>query len=117
VVEHPGAEEGGLLVDETGFLKKGKQAAGVKRPYSGPAGSVDTWQIGVFLAYATASASAFLGRARYLPKEWLEEKERGKSAGIPEQPAVAPKPALARQMIPQAIDERVPFRGVSADRI
>jgi SRSO17 transposase len=40
-----------------------------------------------------------------LPKEWLEDKERCKSAGIPEQTEFATKPELARQMIQKAIEE------------
>ena len=53
----------------------------------------------------------------YLPTEWLEDKERCKSAGIPEQTEFATKPELARQMIQQARDERVPFRWVTAESI
>ena len=41
-----------LVVDETGFLKKGTTSVGVQRQYSGTAGKVDNCQLGVFLAYA-----------------------------------------------------------------
>src|ERR687889_315505 len=53
VVEHLGAEEAVLVVDETRFLKKGRHSAGVARQYSGTAGRVENCQIGVFLAYAS----------------------------------------------------------------
>src|SRR5258708_27849571 len=38
VTEHLGEGDGLLVVDETGFLKKGKKSAGVARQYSGTAG-------------------------------------------------------------------------------
>jgi SRSO17 transposase len=53
VVEQLGSQEAVLIVDETGFLKKGQQSAGVKRQYSGTAGRVENCQVGVFLTYAT----------------------------------------------------------------
>src|SRR2546425_3032642 len=49
VSEHLGAADGILVVDETGFLKKGKKSAGVARQYSGTAGRRENCQIGVFL--------------------------------------------------------------------
>jgi SRSO17 transposase len=117
VVEQLGSQEGVLIVDETGFLKKGQQSAGVKRQYSGTAGRVENCQVGVFLTYATESGSAFIDRRLYLPKEWLEDRQRCKVAGIPNKTAFATKPELARQMIQKAIEEKVPFSWVSGDSI
>jgi hypothetical protein len=51
-VEHLGDPAAVLVVDETGFLKKGTTSVGVQRQYSGTAGKVDNCQLGVFLAYA-----------------------------------------------------------------
>src|SRR5260370_41534117 len=42
-----------LVIDETGFLKKGDKSVGVQRQYSGTAGRIENCQIGVFLAYAS----------------------------------------------------------------
>ena len=70
VVEHLGAPDGVLIIDETGFLKKGTRSAGVARQYSGTAGRVENCQIGVFLAYASAQGHALIDRELYLPKEW-----------------------------------------------
>jgi SRSO17 transposase len=53
VVEHLGTDDGVLVVDETGFVKKGTKSVGVKRQYSGTAGRIENCQIGVFLAYAS----------------------------------------------------------------
>ena len=57
-----------LVVDETGFLKKGTTSVGVQRQYSGTAGKVDNCQLGVFLAYASPRGRAFIDRELYLPK-------------------------------------------------
>jgi SRSO17 transposase len=72
VVEHLGDERGVLVVDETGFLKKGTKSVGVARQYSGTAGRTENCQIGVFLAYASPKGRAFLDRALDLPKAWTE---------------------------------------------
>ena len=66
VVEHLAAADGVLVVDETGFLKKGSKSAGVQRQYSGTAGRVENCQIGVFLTYATAQGRVLLDRELYL---------------------------------------------------
>jgi SRSO17 transposase len=62
VVEHLGADAAVLVVDETGFLKKGSKSAGVGRQYSGTAGRIENCQIGVFLAYAAPAGRTFLDR-------------------------------------------------------
>ena len=53
VVDSLGVKKSALIVDETGFLKKGDKSAGVQRQYSGTAGRIENCQVGVFLAYAT----------------------------------------------------------------
>src|SRR3954449_3204246 len=63
VIEHLGSPDGVLVVDETGFLKKGTHAAGVAPQYSGTAGRVENCQIGVFLAYASRKGHALIDRA------------------------------------------------------
>jgi SRSO17 transposase len=116
VVEHLGGEEGAvLIVDETGFLKKGKQSVGVKRQYSGTAGRVENCQVGVFLAYATEKGTAFVDRELYLPEEWAEDAERRERAGVPEGLAFATKPRLARRMLERALDTGTRAAWVVAD--
>jgi SRSO17 transposase len=68
VVEHLGLPSGVLIVDETGFLKKGAHSAGVARQYSGTAGCIENAQIGVFLAYASGKGHALIDRELFLPK-------------------------------------------------
>src|ERR687884_1970555 len=69
-VEALADREAVVIVDETGFLKKGTQSVGVARQYSGTAGRIENCQIGVFLAYAAARGHTFLDRALYVPEEW-----------------------------------------------
>src|ERR671917_83439 len=81
VLEHLGAADGVLIVDETGFLKKGEHSVGVARQYSGTAGRIENAQIGVFLAYASGKGHALVDRELYLPKrEWCEDA--GKRAEV-----------------------------------
>jgi SRSO17 transposase len=111
VVKHLGDPEGVLIVDETGFLKKGEQSVGVQRQYSGTAGGIENCQIGVFLAYCTAGGRTFLDRALYLPRCWTDDPERCQAAGVPDTVRFATKPVLARQMIERALDGGVPAVG------
>jgi len=67
VVEHLGDPAAVLVVDETGFLKKGTTSVGVQRQYSGTAGKVDNCQLGVFLAYASAKGRACMDRSGTCP--------------------------------------------------
>lgn len=67
VVEHLGDPEAVLIVDDTGFLKKGVRSAGVQRQYSGTAGRTENCQVGVFLAYASARGRTLIDRRLYLP--------------------------------------------------
>lgn len=115
LVEQLGDEEAMLVVDETGFLKKGIKSVGIKRQYSGTAGRIENCQIGVFLCYASSHGAAFIGRALY--KEWAADAERRSEAGVPEEVEFATKPELARQMLARAFDANVPCRWVVGDTI
>jgi SRSO17 transposase len=116
VVAHLGDEATGvLIVDETGFLKKGRKSCGVARQYSGTAGTTENCQVGVFLAYASAEGTAFIDRALYLPREWTDDPERRIEAGVPEDTQFATKIALAQRMLERAFDTDVPARWVVAD--
>jgi SRSO17 transposase len=117
VVKYLGDQDGVLVIDETGFLKKGTKSAGVRRQYSGTAGRVENCQIGVFLAYATCQGRTFLDRELYLPREWADDKERRASAGIPKKTEFATKIILARKMIERAEQGGVPFKWVTGDSV
>lgn len=117
VVEHLGEPDGVLIIDETGFLKKGTKSVGVQRQYSGTAGRRENCQIGVFLSYASATGRTFLDRALYLPQEWADDQVRRQEAGVPEAVTFATKPALAKQMLARAFGARVPAGWVTGDEV
>jgi SRSO17 transposase len=105
------------VIDETGFLKKGRHSAGVARQYSGTAGRIENCQIGVFLAYTSAHGHTLIDRELYLPKEWTDDRERCWRAGIPDQREFATKPELARQMLQRAFDTGVRLAWLTADSV
>jgi SRSO17 transposase len=117
VAERLGDRQGVLIVDETGFLKKGTKSVGVARQYSGTAGRIENCQVGVFLGYATAQGRALLDRALYLPKEWAEDADRRGAAGVPREVRFATKIVLAKRMVERALDAGVPAAWVTGDAV
>lgn len=117
VTEHLGDAEAVLIVDETGFIKKGRHSAGVKRQYSGTAGRIENSQVGVFLHYAGCGGGAFIDRQLYLPREWIEDRARCQAAGIPSSVEFQTKPQLAQRMIERALDAGVPCGWVTGDAV
>ena len=117
VVEHLGDEHAVLVVDETGFLKKGTKSVGVQRQYSGTAGRTENCQVGVFLAYASSKGRAFLDRELYLPKVWVDDAARRAAAGVPETVRFSTKGALARAMLQRAFAVGVPAAWVVGDTV
>jgi SRSO17 transposase len=109
------AAQGVLIVDETGFVKKGTKSAGVARQYSGTAGRIENSQIGVFAAYASARGRGLIDRELYIPKEWFADRARCQDAGIADDVEFATKPQLAQRMIARAVAAGVPFGWVTAD--
>lgn len=116
-LEALGDQDGVLVVDETGFLKKGTQSVGVKRQYSGTAGRTENCQIGVFLGYASRWGHTLIDRRLYLPQDWAEDKARREKVAVPEEVVFATKPALAREMIGAALDAGTPCAWVLADAL
>src|SRR5260221_8320383 len=122
VVEHLADERSGVLViDETGFVKKGTKSAGGARQYSGTAGRRENQQIGVFLLYASDRGAAFIDRALYLPDEWLGDAARRQEAHIPQPGGFATKAELkgelARDLVARAFAAGVPARWVVGDTV
>jgi SRSO17 transposase len=115
VAGHLASPDGVLVVDETGFLKKGTRSAGVQRQYSGTAGRVENCQLGVFCAYATSKGRALIDRELYLPKSWIADRDRCREAAVPDGVEFATKTELARRMLARALDGGVPAAWVTAD--
>lgn len=117
VIAELGDPEGVLVVDETGFLKKGTKSCGVARQYSGTAGRIENCQIGVFLGYASPLGRAGIDRALYLPRAWADDQQRREGAGVPETIDFHTKPWLALDMVERALDAGVPARWVVGDSV
>jgi SRSO17 transposase len=111
-------ERGILVVDETGFLKKGKKSAGVARMYTGTAGKTENCQIGVFLAYTSPGGGhALIDRELYLPAAWTNDPDRSSAAGIPDDVQFATKYQLAQRMIERTRAAGTPFTWITADEV
>jgi SRSO17 transposase len=116
-MQHLGDPNSVLVLDETGFLKKGPHSAGVARPYRGTAGKVDNCQIGVLLSDASPLGQVLLDRELYRPQKWTDDRERGRQAGIPADRGVATTPPLAEQMRARAWAAGGPAAGGTGDRV
>src|ERR687890_365866 len=115
VISQLGDADAVLVLDETGFVKKGTKSVGVQRQYSGTAGRIENCQIGVFLGYASRHGQALIDRALYLPKGWTNDAARRAAAGIPAEVVFATKPKLGLAMLDRALEAGVPFAWVSGD--
>src|SRR4051795_6958736 len=116
-VERLGAEDAVLVVDESGFVKKGRHSAGVARQYCGTVGKVENCQVGVFLAYGSRRGHALIDRRLYLPEAWAGDAGRRRAAKVPEDVPFLTKPAIARAMIARALDAGVPCAWVLGDEV
>jgi SRSO17 transposase len=115
VVEHLGDQDAVVVIDETGFLKKGIRSAGVQRQYSGTAGRTENCQVGVFAAYVSPGGHALIDRQLYLPQSWIDDRSRCRAAGIPDEVEFTTKPRMAIGMLQRLLDAAVPFGWVTAD--
>jgi SRSO17 transposase len=106
-----------LVLDETGFVKKGDRSAGVQRQYTGTAGKHENCQVAVFLAYAAPGGVALVDRDLYLPKSWTDDRVRCRVAGVPDEVAFQTKPQLGQAMLERALAAGVPFGWVTGDTV
>ncbi|HEX8930780.1 MAG TPA: IS701 family transposase [Actinomycetota bacterium] len=117
VVEHLGDPDAVLVLDETGFVKKGTKSVGVQRQYSGTAGRVEDCRIGVFLGYASRKGHALIDRALHLPEGRAADPGRRAEAGVPAAVAFATKPRLGLRMLERALGAGVPCSWVAGDSV
>ena len=89
-----------LIVDESGFSKKGKHSVGVSRQWNGRLGKVDNCQVGVFVGLARGSLATLVDVKLFMPKSWIQDKARCSAADVPRSAqANKTKPKLALEMI------------------
>jgi SRSO17 transposase len=106
-----------LVLDESGFPKRGRHSAGVGQQYCGATGQVENCQVGVFLAYVTALGHALIDRELYLPEDWCADRPRRQAAHIPDHVTFQTKPELALRMVHRAQSAHLPIRWVVADTV
>jgi SRSO17 transposase len=115
VIECRGTAQGVRVVDETGFLKKGRHSAGVQRQDTGTAGKVENCQLGGFLAYTRERGHALIDRELYVPKSWAEEATRCQAVGIPEATGLATPPPRAQRRLERSFEAGIGVCWVTAD--
>ena len=98
--------------DDTGLPKKGRHSVGVARQYCGELGKQDNCQVAVSLSLANAHASLPVAYRLYLPKDWIEDQERRRKCGVPEDIGFKTKPEIALDHIRSACEAGLP-RGVA----
>lgn len=103
------------VLDDTGFVKDGKDSPGVKRQYSGTLGKIGNCQIGVSVHAVGGRGTVPLGWALYLPEEWCEDPERRRKAKIPEKVSFKTKPELGVELIERAAGSDVAQAPVLGD--
>src|SRR6266536_3547446 len=101
ISEQLGAADGVLVVDDTGFAKKGTCSAGVGRQSSGTLGRRDNCQVGVFVGYASRHGHTLVDRRLYLLEPWFDPgaAPRRRRAGVPAGLGFATKPQLAAELL------------------
>ena len=106
-----------LVIDESGIPKKGKHSAGVARQYCGQLGKVENCQVGVYGALAHRDKVTLTDARLFVPREWTNDPERCRRAGIPEAIWKTPQTKfdLALEIVIQAAEEGIRFKWVSAD--
>lgn len=117
VKQNFGSSKGIFVIDETGFIKKGKDSVGVQRQYTGTAGKQENCQIGTFLTYISPQGHTFLDRRLYLPKVWCSDQERRKKAHVPEEIEFKTKPQHALEMLQAIKTQNFPGEWVTADTV
>lgn len=92
-----------LIIDDTGFPKKGTHSVGVARQYCGQLGKQDNCQVAVSLSLANEHYSVPIGYRLYLPKDWSGDVKRRKQGKVPAEIEFATKPAIALRLIDEAL--------------
>lgn len=120
VAEDMGEPDGVLIFDESAFVKKGSDSAGVGRQYCGRLGKVENCQVGVFAAYASDAGYALIDRRLYVPEKWFTEEYalRRRKCQVPEDLTFKTKAELAAQMMTRIHAQGIlSFRYIVADSV
>jgi len=118
VAEWLGEPDGVVIVDGSGFPKRGSHSVGVAWQYCGHLGKVANCQQGVFVVYASRHGYAFLDERLYLPEDWFGDdyRERWQACGIPDTLSFQTEPALGLEMLTALVRQAtIPFHWVTCD--
>ena len=111
-----GSADTGFYIDESSFAKKGEKSVGVARQWNGRLGKVENSQVAVFACLGQGPYATLIDTRLYLPKEWVQDPERCREAGVPEQEVVyKSKAELAFEMVVGARQNGVRFSWVGMD--
>lgn len=106
---------GALIIDDTGFAKKGQASVGVTRQYSGTLGRVDNCQVLVTAHYVDRVFDWPITSRLYLPQSWIEDRARRNQARVPESISFKTKGEIALELIDKACNEGIAFGAVIFD--
>jgi SRSO17 transposase len=110
------SENAALIIDECGIAKKGEKSVGVARQWLGSEGKVDNGQVGVFAALCTNADTSLIDARLYLPKEWTDDPQRCRKAGVPQDCLVfQTKDEIALNMVSHARAQGIRYGWVGAD--
>ena len=109
-------KESCLIIDESGFRKKGSKSVGVARQWLGNIGKVDNCQIGVYAALCKGDKVAIINSKLYLPQEWTQDKARCEEAKIPlDDREFKTKEEIALEFVDRADVSGIDYSFVCAD--
>lgn len=114
VVEELGDPEGILVLDPSGFPKKGTESVGVKRQWCGRLGKVENCQIGVFVGYVGRGSAMLVDAQLFLPREWAWSPERRHKGHVPQAVRFRTTAALAAERL-KVLSPRLPHAWVVGD--
>jgi SRSO17 transposase len=104
-----------LVVDDTGFAKKGEHSVGVTRQYSGTLGRIDNCQVATSLHLAGERGSACIGLRLYLPEEWANDRRRCRKTHVPADVHFQTKWQIALDLVDDVLDAGIRRHIVLAD--
>lgn len=111
-----GTDDSFLVIDETGFPKKGRDSVGVARQWCGRLGKVDNCQTAVCASLGKGSIATLIDTSLFLPKEWIGDRNRMTEAGVPESFQVhRTKQELALDLVERALQNGVQFSWIGFD--
>jgi SRSO17 transposase len=114
VGDHLGEPDGVLVLDPSGFPKKGDASVGVQRQWCGRLGKIDNCQVAIYLGYATRVEHALVDCRLYLPKGWAKDKQRRAQAGVPKGVRFRTRHELALQLLDEH-GRQLPHAWVTGD--